>query len=183
MLPPKGDPRRPLHLAVRSARVLGVMFLLLGLIGVVPVLFRFGPMGASAPVMLILVASLMYFGPATCYLVFASFLAAYRPWAVTATLVVALLNTLLMLLVTCGVVIASLAAPSFEWAMAAIVGVFVLFLIALGQMLYHLIRSYPAVKLPPFGREGAQGFAPVFPAVPVPAGNVSARPPQQPSGA
>ena len=32
-LPPRGDPRRPLHLAVRSMWVLGVMLVLLGLCG------------------------------------------------------------------------------------------------------------------------------------------------------
>ena len=32
MLPPKGDPRRPLHLAVRSTRLLGVASVLCGLV-------------------------------------------------------------------------------------------------------------------------------------------------------
>ena len=37
--------------------------------------------------------------------------------------------------------------------MLVMIGIFAVILIALAQIVYHLIRSYEAVKLPPYGRE------------------------------
>jgi hypothetical protein len=169
--------------------VLGVMFILFGLCGVTSLLFRGGPGSPNVgaiPVYsyaFVLAASLFYFGPAACYLAFASYLANHRRWAVTAMLIVASLNTLLVLVITVGIVITTLAAPRFEWVMAAMIAIFLLFLIALAQMVYYVIRSYAAVKLPPYGREMTSGFTPVFPVPAMPAGNLAPQPPQHSTGA
>jgi hypothetical protein len=61
------------------------------------------------------------------------------------------------------------------------IGIVTLFLLGLGQMLYHLILAYESVKHPPFGREGAQGFSPVFPVPVVPAAGATPEPSSPPS--
>ena len=46
-LPPKGDPQRPLALAVRSTRILGILFIGLGLCGTLPMMLA--PAAAGCP--------------------------------------------------------------------------------------------------------------------------------------
>jgi hypothetical protein len=178
MLPPKGDPRRPLHLAVRSARVLGILFVLLGLCGTLPLMLAGGWAGPGMMTGIIGIAVLLiYFGPGICYLVFASYLSNYRPWAVTATLVVASLHTLLVLLAFIGIVVRVLGAGGGSGMNVGVIplAIALLVVLAMGQMIYHLVLSYESVRHPPFGRETAyQGFAPIFP---------TDRPPPPPPGA
>jgi hypothetical protein len=178
-LPRKGDPRRPLHLAVRSARVLGVLFVLLGLCGTSSMLYvgRGGPSVGAMPTVFLIGAVLFYLVPGACYLVFSTFLANYRPWAVTATLVVTALHFLLVLVAGGGTVMTFFTAPMVTPGMWAMAGIFALVLLALGQMVYHLIKSFESVRHPPFGREVREGFTPVFPTTP------TAPPPPPPPGA
>jgi hypothetical protein len=59
-LPPKGDPRRPLVLGVRSTRLFGIIFLLFGLCSSLPMLLMprsfIGMRGAGGGVSLIVLA-------------------------------------------------------------------------------------------------------------------------------
>jgi hypothetical protein len=165
-LPPKGDPRRPLHLAVRSARVLGVAMVVLGLCGTLPMLLGIGGVGAATTLFMV-GSSLFYFGPGIGYLVLASYLSDYRRWAVTALLVIVSLQTLLALAGTVVAVFLVMNEADQRDAFLAIpAAIVVLLFLALGQMIVHLVKSYDSVNHPPYGREGLyQGFSPVFPAV------------------
>jgi hypothetical protein len=74
-LPPKGDPQRPLALAVRSTRVLGILFIGIGALGMLPT-FTMGMRGARGATLsvaamagVIVTTTLIYFGPGALYLV------------------------------------------------------------------------------------------------------------------
>jgi hypothetical protein len=168
MLPPKGDPRRPLHLAVRSARVLGILFVLIGLCGTLPaVLGLRGAGGLNGPLMATTVLGigvlLLYLGPGICYLVFASYLSNYRRWAVTAALILAALHTLLIVLGIVAIALRIVASGPDVRSGILPLAIAMLVLLAMGQMIYHLVLSYESVKHRPFGRESYEGFTPIFP--------------------
>ena len=74
-LPPKGDPRRPLHLAIRSTRNFGVFFVLVGSFAATRiVLTRAGQKGVIfVPSPAVLLAWLLYLVPGTLFLLFSVF--------------------------------------------------------------------------------------------------------------
>jgi hypothetical protein len=174
-LPPKGDPRRPLHLAILSTRLLGIVLLLFGTCGVssfLMTLTRSSRGGPGVGEMWILVgASLFYFVPGALFLVFSIFLGRRQHWAVVCGLVLSSLMGLFVLFALVGFVLAVLRRAGEEPAvwMAVPLTVIALFGLAFGQLIYHLSKSFEAIKHPPFGQE-VRGFEPlpVRPLVPPP---------------
>jgi hypothetical protein len=186
-LPPKGDPRRPLHLAVRSNRVLGIVFLLFGTCSLMPMIFlmtRGGVRAGIMPPQLLVAVSAVYFIPGALFMVFSVFLARRRPWAVVASIVVSTLVGLTALLGVFGMAVAMLTVDDSPWQMAIPLVICALLAVAVAQLIYHLAKSFEAIKHPPFGQE-IRGFEPlpVMPAwpggsYPVPSHQVL--PPQSP---
>lgn len=161
-LPPKGDPRRPLHLAVRSLRVLGVILVLFSLCTLGPTtlpMLRSGRGGpGNFPVFLVL-AVLVYLVPGVLYLVFSIFLARRERWAVIGGLVLASVHGALSLL---ALVSMALVAATGQVPGPAVIPLVVMALVvvALAQLIYHLARSFEAIRYPPFGVE-ERGFEPL----------------------
>jgi hypothetical protein len=172
-LPSKGDPQRPLALAVRSTRILGILFIGLGLCGTLPMLFlgirRAGGTGGAggAPVGMIAFATLstivIYFGPGALYIVCSIFLARRRTWAVITAMVLAGIQLLFIAfgLVSLAIVYFSAAAPARMGFIWIPIGVTVLIMLALAQLEYHLSRCFEAIRLAPVDVQ--RGFEPLPP--------------------
>jgi hypothetical protein len=100
--PPKGDPRRPIELAVNAARTLGVVSILIGVLFGCIIGFLGGLGGPSTAATVVAVAGIalaaMYLVPGVLYLVFAAPLRRYRFWPAIVLLVMASLHTLVVAL-------------------------------------------------------------------------------------
>ena len=175
-LPPKGDPQRPLALAVRSTRILGILFCALGMCGTLPMLYlglARGPGGTGggglARMAFVGVGTiLVYFGPGALYLVCAVFIARRRTWAVITAMVLAAIQLLFicfgmamfLIMMLSGGAGAPLIAMLFPLALMLLV------MAALGQLEYHLSKCFEAIRLAPL--EMQRGFDPLPPAPVIP---------------
>ena len=119
-IPRKGDPRRPLYLAVSSMRLLGVIFLFVG-----AMLLYLIPLSRFAQILCALCCAI-----GALYLVFSFFLKRYQPWAVTASLILAGFHELIGTVWT----IYKLNAITLAW------------IVAIGQTIWHLSLSYGSIR-------------------------------------
>ncbi|HZL36802.1 MAG TPA: hypothetical protein VFC78_15895 [Tepidisphaeraceae bacterium] len=134
-LPPRNDPRRPLALAISSTRLLGIVFMLFGVVIVLWFRFLLGN-GSRVPILLVLQAC-FWFVPGVLYIIFAIFLSKRAAWAVIATMVIAGFQSLLMLL-------ALLGAPIHgSWGLTAFQA---LWTAALAQLIYQLSKSFESIR-------------------------------------
>jgi hypothetical protein len=160
-LPPKGDPRRPLHLAIRSARILGIVCVLAGAGLAMPVVLqRFGRCrGIFAPTWFVLAGCLFYLLPGTLFLVFAVFMKRRRTWAVVGALATASLIALLLVVAAVAILVA-VVAEGEAWAIPvfSVIAVWAASELAVGQLIFQLAHSFAAIKHQPFGRDDARGF-------------------------
>ena len=157
-LPPKDDPRRPMHLAIRSMRLLGVLFIGLGLCMFVPLMttgLRGGRLGGASIVAGI--AAAFYVLPGAGYFLCAVFLGRRAAWAIVVGLVLASVHMLLVL-VSLGTVVFAVVAGGGASGIGVIVSLLVsaLVLAALGQLIYHLARSFEAIRYVPVDEQ--RGF-------------------------
>ena len=155
-LPPPGDPRRPLYLAIRSTRLLGVLFVLLGLVTPIPTL-RANPGRFDLP-WPVIASSLIHLVPGVLYLICAVLLGRRRRAAVVAALGLAAVHCVMVagsLAAFSGLLFA--AAPGTLFLITA-VSVMLLSMAALGQLFFHLMKSFGAVGLPPI-KDDADGGA------------------------
>jgi hypothetical protein len=164
-LPPKGDPRRPLYLAIRSTRVLAAIFLLFGSFAVFPLVVGGVMLGGLSA---IATASffVFYMGPGVVYLLCSIYLKRRQFWAVLVSLVLASIQLLLALT---GMVFLFVALNqmsrigNFTFLLWAIIPI-ALIILALAQLIYHLILSFEAIKYIPI--EEQRGFEPILPSSP-----------------
>ena len=165
-LPPKGDPRRPLHLAIRSTRMLGIVFLLFGTCSVAPMMRTMGRAGMVGYPAFLLIGAAVYLAAGGAFLLFSIFLARRQFWAVVAALVVSSVVSLIWIFAAIALVVALLANAGDIGSPPALIGgaVLLLLIAALWQLIYHLALSFEAIKYPPFGQE-VRGFEPL-PVVP-----------------
>ena len=188
-LPPKGDPQRPLALAVRSTRFLGILFTGLGMCGTVP-MFLVGVRGIGrggagggggmplASMGLAAISTIvMYFGPGALYLVCSIFIARRRTWAVITAMVLAGIQILFLLVGLGGLAIMYLSAAGARSSSAVYLliplALVVFIILALAQLEYHLSKCFEAIRRAPLDVQ--RGFeplqpAPVMPVVPPPPG-------------
>ena len=151
-LPPKGDPRRPLHLAIRSTRSLGIVLILLGslvlLVGLVLTQSR-----------LLVVVSIIYMSPGIGFLVIAIFLKRRATWAVTAGIVLASLTGLFALLALVGSVVGLARSPRGASTPDLVaLGIVVLVVLAVAQLILHLAKSYESIRT---AEPEVRGFEPI----------------------
>jgi hypothetical protein len=176
-LPPKGDPRRPLHLAIRSCRAVGGLLAIFGIFGILPLFISSGRRGMS-PVggrTAAFIASTFYASPAVAFYVLAVFLKKRQLWAVIVALVLASLTFVALFFgfLTIGLM---MRTSSLLWRIDAILlAIAALVLFEAGRLIYQLARSFEAIRHLP--ENEARGFEPIFP-VP-PAAQVSDSDPQQ----
>jgi hypothetical protein len=162
-LPPKGDPRRPLHQAVRTTRFLGIGWVLVGACAVIPLLARMGlDPGIPAPARVVLFRWIFYLVPGTLFLVFSLFMRRRRFWAVLGALIVVSLINLSLVAMAVGILVALVAQRQARpLTVFAVLAVWAVSQLAGAQLLYRLARSFEAIKLAPFGQEESRGFEPL----------------------
>ncbi len=162
-LPPKGDPRRPLYLAIRSTRMLAIFFLLFGIFGAAALFIPRG-MSSRAQTLITILTLMAYIGPGAAYLVFSIYLKQLRFWAVVGALVLASLQLAMGAIITIVIVIAAVSRPLNQFilmslAIMALVGV------AIAQLIYHLAKSFDAIKY--ISMDEQRGFEPINMAIPI----------------
>lgn len=168
-LPPKGDLRRPLHLAIRSMRLLGIVFITLGMLGILPIVWIGWQMLGAVWLFFIVVVLMFYVGPGILYIVCAIYLKRRRTWAVVMAIVIASLHLLLVLAAIISILISIASTGNNSLWIAA--GILALFIMAFAQLIYHLSRSFESLKCPPM--EEQRGFEPVLLAPPIPVNQVN----------
>ncbi len=149
-LAPKGDPRRPLQLAIRSTRLLGIMFSFIGLlVFAIPVL---APGARSLATVVAIAVGVIYLIPGILYFVFHVFLARREKWAVIATMVVAGVHGLIGLVALAGAAMQGNVILAF---------ICLLWVAALAQLIVHLSKSFESIRV---AQEYApRGFEPLMP--------------------
>lgn len=160
-LPPRGSPLRPLHLAVRSMRMLGIILLLISMMSILSMaLVR---MRSGGIIMLMMVSMLTYMIPGVLFLVFSVYLSRKRAWAIIGGLVLTSISLLVLLI---GVVTTTYAVSQFGQSPAVLIAfaVFALFIAAFVQLIVHLSKSFNALRHTPVDQQ--RGFEPL-PPVPV----------------
>jgi hypothetical protein len=140
------DPSRALQLAIRSTRLLGVLFILVGVLTPVPTLRR-GATLMSLP-WPVVVASLTHLVPGVLYWVSAELLRRRRRSAVFAALGMALFHFIIVAgnLAAYVTLLAGEEVDRRFLFTALVVGF--LAVAALAQLMYHLIKSLSAVSVP-----------------------------------
>jgi hypothetical protein len=164
-LPPKGDPRRPLHLAARSMRVLGLLLLIVAsCVGFS--LSRMRGIGAASGLVWIKLIMIgvfaLYAAPGVCYFIFPIYMMRRKLWAVIASIVLVSVHLLFALLGFSGIIFSTLMTPN-QQTPVTLIPLVVIFLViaALGQLLWHLSKSFEAIKYMPAEEHG---FEPILPA-------------------
>jgi hypothetical protein len=164
-LPPRGDPRRPLHLAIRSTRNFGIFFVLVGSFAATRlVTTRGGQTGALfVPSPAVLFAWLLYLVPGTLFLVFSVFMRRRRLWAVVGALVLTSLSALFVTLAAVAIVVAMNAEGEARPARVVVVlAAWTATEFTIAQLIYRLARSLKAIKHVPFGAaDDPRGFEPL----------------------
>src|SRR5437588_11007671 len=135
---PIGDPRRPLLLAIRSTRLVGLVFTILGMlvVGLMGVSVPRARSGGFLPALLALMG-FIYLIPGILYIVFSVFLARRQPWAVVATIILAALHAVLAAL--------ALVAAILTQNMIQI-GITALWVAAMAQLIFHLSKSFDSIR-------------------------------------
>ena len=158
-LPPLGDRRRPLYLAIRSTRLLGVLFILLGLLSPLPTLkSRPGLFDLPWPVV---ASSLIHLVPGTLYLISAVLLGRRRRSAVISALGLVAVHCVMVagsLAAYSGLLVSQTQNPGF------LIGALLVMLLAmasLGQLFFHLTKSFKAIQYPPLDDLAGDSVIPV----------------------
>jgi hypothetical protein len=96
--------------------------------------------------------------PGVCFIVFAVFLARRQFWAVVASLCLASASCLLML-GAMAFFVAFVLTDDFQPVLLAPLSVIALIVAALGQLIYHLARSFEAIRIV---EPQERGFEPIM---------------------
>jgi len=154
----KGDPRRPLQLAVRSTRMLAGVFLMLGTCTIFPMMMAGNPVrtGAALNVGVLIV----YVGPGVIYLIVSMYLQRRRFWAVVVALVLASIQLLFSVFAGAALVFFAFSSGGIGGFSIIPVVVFVFVILALAQLIYHLALSFEAIKYEELG-QNPHGFEPL----------------------
>ena len=168
-LPPKGDPRRPMHLAIRSMRLLGIILILLTLLGFVPFLYISGG-GRAVPRLMLMFffsALVIYLIPGVLFLIFAIFLKRRQFWAVVGGIV---LSSILLIFSLLSLVAVLLNFATAGHTPVGFIGLMIsmLFLAAFTQLIIHLSQSFKALNYFPVEEQRGFEVAPVAPIAPPP---------------
>ncbi len=166
-LPPKGDPRRPMHLAIRSMRLLGVILILLSLLGMLPLFFIPAARPGVSKILMIFFfgALLIYLIPGVLFLIFSIFLKRRQAWAIIGGIVLSSILLLIAVIALAGVLVNFATVGHTPAALIGLV-MSVLFVAAFTQLIIHLSQSFKALKYFPVDEQRGFEVAPVAPIVP-----------------
>ena len=152
-LPPKGDPRRPLHLAVHSMLLLGIVFALLGLLVMAVTMNASARIGARGS-LAVYIIPLFYLVPGVLYILFSIFLRQRQQWAVIASLALVGVHELMALLILVRLVLSGVAV---NWVLIVVL----VWILALAQLLFHLAKSFESIRA--YQELVPRGFEPLPP--------------------
>jgi hypothetical protein len=158
-IPPKGDPLRPLHLAIHWTRVLGGLLVVFATCVTIAFVLRRGPMRGNSVPAFYFIFVVFYLLPGACFIVFSIFLARRRAWAVVASLCLASVGCLVVLGAIGVMIVLIVANRAADWRVMIPIGVMALILAALGQLIYHLARSFEAIH---YTAPAERGFEPIM---------------------
>lgn len=161
-LPPKGDPRRPMHLAIRSMRMLGIILIALSLLGMLPLFFvpAAGPGISKIFMIFFLSAILIYLIPGVLFLIFSIFLKRRQAWAIIGGIILSSILLLLSVIALAGVLINFATVGHTPGALIGLV-MSVLFVAAFTQLVIHLSQSFKALNYFPLDEQRGFEVAPV----------------------
>lgn len=144
--PPEHDPLRPVYLAVRSLRLLGVLFILLGLVTPVPAI-KNGHAPSALP-LAVVVTALSHAVPGVLYFLSAVLLLRGRRSAVFAAMGLAMAHFILVAgNLAAFVQLLILGGTSLSFLFIALTVGF-LTVAALAQLMYHLVKSLKVLRAP-----------------------------------
>jgi hypothetical protein len=168
-VPPKGDPRRPLVLAVRSTRLLGIIFIVFGVFASIAMMASVGATGGAgfAVRWVQALAVGFYVVPGVVYLLCAIYLKQRRSWAAVVALVVCLIHLLMALVGLAATIISTLSVNAsnsgvsgiWNWVVWIPVALLALITAALIQTIVYLSQSFRSIREWP-GDE-RRGFEPL----------------------
>ena len=160
-VPPKGDPRRPLVLAARSMRGLGILLLILAAVPGLVVLLMSAKKSPDAEA---ITAVSTPAGLGGALLVAGANLRKGRAWAAVVGMVLASLALAAsVLFVAVGIINAAFLEPDLGPAVWILPAVALLFVLAFGQLVVQLARSFAAIRLRrQEGPEEGHGFRPIL---------------------
>lgn len=157
-LPDKGDPTRPLHLAARSSRLLGMLMVLLGTLVLAVALFtRSGSRGTALNQMslMLFIGAAIYLLPGIALMVIVRPLRNGKMWAIVTGMGLAGILLLFATLSLGGTVLQLIYGRGSLVALA--VSAFAV--LAFGQMLMHVIQGYRNRRNAP---DAQRGFEPLM---------------------
>jgi hypothetical protein len=157
-LPPKGNPRRPMHLAIRSMRLLGIIQLCFVALTMLPMLLMMRRGFGMSFAVVELASATLYLVPGIMYLVCAIYLKRRAFWAIIVGISLASIQLLFLLIGAVAFMIFLIGAqpPGTAWIPLGVIGILIL---ALVQLIYHLAKSFEAIKYPP---DEQRGFEPLL---------------------
>ena len=145
-LPPEGDAVRPVYLAARSLRLLGVLFVLIGLVTPVPAIKQ-GYAPGDLP-LAVFVAALSHAVPGVLYHLSAALLLRGRRIAVFTAMALAMAHFILVAgNLAAYVQMLVLGGTSLPFLFVALTVGF-LTVAALAQLMYHLVKSLRVLRPP-----------------------------------
>lgn len=153
-----------MFLAMRSMRAMGFLLMAVGVISTLPMMLGTGTRGLAAAGLISFLSFMIYLLPGVLYFVFATYISRRRFWAVVAGICLASIHAIFAVLGIVGLATLMLTMSErarFIWIPIGLCG---LMLVALVQLLSHLVKTFEAIKYLP--SDAQRGFEPLMPATP-----------------
>jgi hypothetical protein len=163
-LPPKGDPRRPMYLAIRSMRLLGIIIVLFSLLMFIPVIALRGSGGAAVGFsILFIVMAMVYLIPGLLFILCSIFLKRRQAWAIIVGII---LSSIVLLMSVFGFFagLLQLGAGNSSPLMLIQFTISLIFVAAFTQLIFHLSKSFESLRV--LNTEVQRGFE-LLPVVPI----------------
>lgn len=163
-LPRRNDPQRPLALAIRSTRLLGIVMILFSLLpmgGIIVASRSFSSRPGVGELVAVGVIMLLIMGPGIMYLLCSIFMKRRRKWAIIVAIVLSSIQLLWIGFSGITLLLSINGSSSTQQTGIAIaMGVILIFLLAFIQLIVHLSKSFSSLHHDPVA--GDRGFAPIM---------------------
>lgn len=162
-LPPRDDPQRPLALAIRSTRLLGIVMILLSFIPLLSIGFAarsFSGLPAWIEIIAISMILLLILGPGVMYLLCSIFMKRRRKWAIIVAIILSSIQLAWIGFSGATLIASIVESPGQNSGIFVAMGLIVIFMLAFIQLLVHLSKSFSSLRHIPIG--GERGFSPIM---------------------
>jgi hypothetical protein len=158
-LPPKGDPTRPMYLAIRSMRLLGIIIVLFSLLMFIPVIALRGSGGAGIGFsILFIIMALVYLIPGLLFILCSIFLKRRQAWAIIVGII---LSSIVLLMSIFGLIagLFQMVTGNSEPFMLVQLIISLIFVAAFAQLIFHLSKSFESLRV--LNMSVQRGFEPL----------------------